>query len=54
MLHHDAPICCHPADDAPFGERYATLATISFDLEENRMHLRAGGPCAAGAEWITV
>jgi isopenicillin-N N-acyltransferase-like protein len=54
MLHHDAPICCHPADDAPFGERWATLATISFDLERNLMHLHVGGPCAAGAEWITV
>jgi isopenicillin-N N-acyltransferase-like protein len=54
MLHHDAPICCHPEDGAPFGERYATLATISFDLEAGRMHLRAGGPCAAGAEWTTV
>jgi isopenicillin-N N-acyltransferase like protein len=54
MLHHDAPICCHPADDAPLGERWATLATISFDLERNVMHLHAGGPCAAGAEWISV
>jgi isopenicillin-N N-acyltransferase-like protein len=54
MLHHDAPICCHPEDGAPFGDRYATLAMISFDLDARLMHVRAGGPCAAGAEWITV
>ena len=51
---HDAPVCCHPEPGAPFGERYATLATISLDVAGGRLRLRSGGPCAAGAEWITV
>jgi isopenicillin-N N-acyltransferase like protein len=54
MKLHDAPVCCHPEPGAPFGERYATLATISLDVAGSRMRLRAGGPCADESPWITV
>jgi isopenicillin-N N-acyltransferase-like protein len=51
---HDAPVCCHPEPGAPFGERYATLATISLDVAGGHLRLRAGGPCADESPWITV
>jgi isopenicillin-N N-acyltransferase-like protein len=54
MKLHDTPVCCHPEPGAPFGERYATLATISLDVAGGRMRLRAGGPCADESPWITV
>lgn len=54
MLDHGGPgLCCHPAADAPFDERWETLATISLDVAQARLRLHAGGPCA-GAEWQTV
>jgi isopenicillin-N N-acyltransferase-like protein len=54
MKLHDAPVCCHPEPGAPFGERYATLATISLDVAGGHLRLRAGGPCADESPWITV
>lgn len=54
MKLHDAPVCCHPEPGAPFGERYATLATISLDVAGGHLRLRAGGPCADASPWITV
>src|SRR4051794_29894124 len=54
MKIHDAPVCCHPEPGAPFGERYATLATISLDVAGGHLRLRAGGPCAEASPWITV
>jgi isopenicillin-N N-acyltransferase-like protein len=54
MRLHDAPVCCHPEPGAPFGECYATLATIALDVAAGRMRLRAGGPCADESPWITV
>jgi isopenicillin-N N-acyltransferase-like protein len=54
MRLHDAPVCCHPEPGAPFGERYATLATISLDVAGGHLRLRAGGPCADESPWITV
>ncbi len=54
MLDHGGPgLCCHPAADAPFDERWETLATITLDVAQARLRLHAGGPCA-GAEWQTV
>lgn len=54
LLDHGGPgLCCHPAADAPFDERWETLATISLDVEQARLRLHAGGPCA-DAEWQTV
>ncbi|MDO8186914.1 C45 family peptidase [Conexibacter sp. JD483] len=54
MLDHGGPgLCCHPAADAPFDERWETLATISLDIAQARLRLHAGGPCA-DAEWQTV
>jgi isopenicillin-N N-acyltransferase like protein len=38
-------ICCHPADDAPFGNRWATLATITIEPAAGQIRIRAGGPC---------
>jgi isopenicillin-N N-acyltransferase-like protein len=40
-------ICCHPAVDAAFGDRWATLATITLEPVPARMTLRRGGPCQA-------
>jgi isopenicillin-N N-acyltransferase-like protein len=54
MKLHDAPVCCHPEPGAQFGERYATLATISLDVAGGHLRLRAGGPCAEESPWITV
>jgi isopenicillin-N N-acyltransferase-like protein len=54
MKLHDAPVCCHPEPGAPFGERYATLATISLEVAGGHLRLRAGGPCAEASPWITV
>ncbi len=54
MLDHGGPgLCCHPAADAPFDERWETLATITLDVAQARLRLHAGGPCA-DAEWQTV
>jgi len=38
-------ICCHPAPDAGFGDRWRTLATAVVEPAERRMSLRRGGPC---------
>jgi isopenicillin-N N-acyltransferase-like protein len=43
-------VCCHPAAGAPFGERYATLATVAVDAERRTLAVRRGGPCDDGAE----
>jgi isopenicillin-N N-acyltransferase like protein len=40
-------ICCHPAPDAAFGDRWTTLATITIEPVNGRMTLRRGGPCQA-------
>ncbi len=41
----DGAVCVHPERDAPFGERYATLATVAIDIGKASMTVRAGGPC---------
>ena len=38
-------ICCHPAPDAPFGDRWQTLATITVRPSRREMAVRRGGPC---------
>jgi isopenicillin-N N-acyltransferase-like protein len=38
-------ICCHPAEGAPFGERWKTLATITLRPARREMVVRRGGPC---------
>lgn len=38
-------ICCHPDEGAEFGSRYATLATVSLDVNDRSMTVRSGGPC---------
>ncbi len=38
-------ICCHPAPDAPFGERWQTLATVTVRPSRREMTVRRGGPC---------
>jgi isopenicillin-N N-acyltransferase-like protein len=47
-------VCCHPDPAAEFGERYATLATVSLDVSRGAMTVRAGGPCAADRPWQPV
>jgi isopenicillin-N N-acyltransferase-like protein len=43
-------VCCHPAADAPLGERYATLATVTVDARDRTLAVRRGGPCEDMAE----
>lgn len=43
----DGAICCHPAPDAPFGERYRTLATVTVQPAAASLRVRPGGPCGA-------
>lgn len=52
LIHHDedAPVCCHVRPEAPFGERYRTLATVALDVAAGRMTVSAGGPCAGRTE----
>ena len=38
-------ICRHPAPDAPFGDRWRTLATVTIEPSARRMTLRRNGPC---------
>ena len=38
-------ICCHPAPDAPFGDRWRTLVTVIVEPAQRRMTLRPNGPC---------
>jgi isopenicillin-N N-acyltransferase like protein len=46
-------LCAHPDPDAPLGLRYATLATVLLDVEQGRMTVHEGGPCAARDEgWV--
>jgi isopenicillin-N N-acyltransferase like protein len=47
-------ICCHPEPGAPLGFRYATLATVSLDVQRCAMTIRAGGPCAEDNSWWTT
>jgi isopenicillin-N N-acyltransferase-like protein len=44
-------ICCHPDPSAEFGSRYATLATVAFDVGESTMRVQQGGPCQFGGAW---
>jgi isopenicillin-N N-acyltransferase-like protein len=44
-------ICCHPDADAPLGERWATLATVSLDVAGGELWVRAGAPCDEAAGW---
>ncbi len=44
-------ICCHPAEGAPFGERWRTLATVTVRPAQRELTLRRGGPC--GQAWST-
>jgi isopenicillin-N N-acyltransferase like protein len=47
-------VCCHPDPGAPLGSRYATLATVSLDVQRCAMTVRAGGPCTEGSSWWTT
>jgi isopenicillin-N N-acyltransferase like protein len=40
-------ICCHPAHDAVFGDRWRTLATVTVDPAARRMTVRRDGPCGS-------
>jgi isopenicillin-N N-acyltransferase like protein len=43
-------VCCHPYPDAELGDRYATLATVWFDVGQRTLTVREGGPCGAPLE----
>jgi isopenicillin-N N-acyltransferase like protein len=40
-----AAVCCHPADTAPLGTGWQTLATVALESAGRRMSVLAGGPC---------
>jgi isopenicillin-N N-acyltransferase-like protein len=40
-------VCAHPYPHAGLGDRYATLATIWFDLDSRTLTVQEGGPCGA-------
>jgi isopenicillin-N N-acyltransferase-like protein len=43
-------VCCHPEADAEYGTRYATLATVTLDINARSMTVREGGPCKVKRE----
>jgi isopenicillin-N N-acyltransferase-like protein len=48
-------LCCIPAPDAPFGKRWATLATITMENRTREMRVANGTPLdARGQEWLTL
>jgi isopenicillin-N N-acyltransferase-like protein len=48
-------LCCVPAPDAAFGDRWATLATVLLEPEYLRARVLAGSPADAGqGGWITL
>ncbi|WP_396936311.1 C45 family autoproteolytic acyltransferase/hydolase [Mycolicibacterium sp.] len=48
-------LCCTPAPDAVFGQRWATLATVLLEPEHRRARILAGTPLQArDGNWNTV
>jgi predicted choloylglycine hydrolase len=48
-------LCCVPAPDAVFGDRWATLATVLLEPEHRRARVLAGTPAdARRGGWITL
>ncbi len=47
-------ICRHPPQGVDLGSRYATLATVSLDLEGCSLRVHPGGPCQAAEWWDTA
>ena len=49
-------LCCVPAPEAQFGDRWATLATVLLEPEARRARVLAGSPADArrGAPWIAL
>ena len=44
-------VCCHPAEGAQLGDRWATLATVALDVCSGELMVRPGGPCDERALW---
>ncbi|MGP4019570.1 C45 family autoproteolytic acyltransferase/hydolase [Saccharopolyspora sp. 5N708] len=42
-------VCAHPDPELPPHQRWQTLATISLDLADHRLHVHPGGPCGVAA-----
>ena len=40
----EAELCCRPEDGAVFGQRWATLATVTIDPADRRISVAAGSP----------
>lgn len=56
MLSHapDAPVCAHANPADAFHQRWETVATISLDLADRRLHVHRGGPCQVAPDtWQT-
>jgi isopenicillin-N N-acyltransferase like protein len=45
--HRNAPlgVCCHGDDRLPESERFATIASVIYDLDAHELYLSAGTPC---------
>ncbi|TKG71792.1 C45 family autoproteolytic acyltransferase/hydolase [Prauserella endophytica] len=49
-----APVCAHAEETLPAHQRWESLATISIDVTDRRLHVHRGGPCQVGEEsWLT-
>lgn len=54
--HFNGPIavCCHDAENARYGYRQATLASVVLDLTRRRLLVTDGAPCTAAYEDVTT
>ncbi len=46
-------VCCHPREDAVFGDRQTTIATVSLDVAAGSLAVRPGRPCET-ATWTVI
>ncbi len=47
-------ICCHPAPERRFGDRWTTLATVVVEPARAELRVPAGGPCQRAAASTTA
>ncbi|MFB2572025.1 C45 family autoproteolytic acyltransferase/hydolase [Micrococcus sp. IITD107] len=51
----EAALCCRPNPALPFGQRWATLATVVLEPAARQMSVASGSPAeAADDDWITL
>ncbi len=46
-------VCCHADPAAALADQWATLATVSLDVDAGELNVRRGGPCDEQAPWHT-